>query len=43
MNDVRITSQLHNGVFNFTSVPKNDNNPVFVTTLTNDVNAEICL
>ena len=39
--DVRITSQLHNGVFNFTSVPKNDNNPAFyVTTLTNDVNAE---
>ena len=39
--DVRITSQLENGVFNFTSVPKNDNNPAFyVTTLTNDVNAE---
>ena len=39
--DVRITSQLHNGVFNFTSVPKNDNNPAFyVTTLTNDNNAE---
>ena len=39
--DVRITSQLHNGVFNFTSVPKNDNNPAFyVTTLTDDVNAE---
>ena len=39
--DVRITSQLHNGVFNFTSVPKNDNNPAFyVTTLTNDTNAE---
>ena len=36
--DVRITSQLHNGVFNFTSVPKNDNNPAFyVTTLTDDV------
>ncbi len=39
--DVRITSQLDNGVFNFTSAPKNDNNPAFyVTTLTNDVNAE---
>jgi hypothetical protein len=39
--DVRITSQLDNGVFNFTSVPKNDNNPAFfVTTLTNDNNAE---
>ena len=39
--DVRITSQLENGVFNFTSVPKNDNNPAFyVTTLTDDVNAE---
>ena len=39
--DVRITSQLDNGVFNFTSVPKNDNNPAFfVTTLTNDTNAE---
>lgn len=39
--DVRITSQLHNGIFNFTSVPKNDNNPAFyVTTLTNDNNAE---
>ena len=39
--DVRITSQLHNGIFNFTSVPKNDNNPAFyVTTLTNDTNAE---
>ena len=23
--DVRITSQLENGIFNFTSVPKNDN------------------
>ena len=40
--DVRITSQLHNGVFNFTSVPKNDNNPAFyVTTLTDDTNAEL--
>ena len=40
--DVRITSQLENGIFNFTSVPKNDNNPAFyVTTLTDDTNAEI--